>query len=57
MTKQPNTIEKDLNKIRIQLYEMDKNLSPAERVKRAKERTMEYEKRYGIKAVSKPIAS
>jgi hypothetical protein len=48
-----NTIEEELNKIRIKLYEETKDLTLEERRKRAKERRKMYEKKYGLKFINR----
>ena len=53
MSRSKNTIEDELNKIRIELYEAEKHLSSKESVKKAKERTKKYAEKYGLKIVSR----
>ena len=49
--KKPNTIEKDLNAIRISLYEETKNMSPAELTAHIKAQTDSMLKKHGITPV------
>ena len=46
-------VEAELNKIRIKLYEEEKNLTSEEISRRAKERRKMYEEKYGLKFVSR----
>ena len=48
-----NTIEDELNRIRIKLYEDTKDLTSEERKKRAKDRKKIYEEKYGLKFISR----
>jgi len=48
-----NAIEEEINKIRIDLYEEQKNLTSEEKVEKAKERTKMYAEKYGLKIVSR----
>ena len=53
MINNKNTIEEELNKIRIELYEAEKHLSSEECVKRAKDRTRKTAEKYGLRVVSR----
>ena len=47
--KTPNTIEQDLNKIRIAIYEETKDMTPAQRVERVNRIGETVAKKYGFK--------
>ena len=49
--KNPNTIEKDLNAVRVSLYEETKNMSPSELTAHIKEQTEPILKKHGITPV------
>ncbi|MCL2860498.1 MAG: hypothetical protein FWF46_08155 [Oscillospiraceae bacterium] len=53
MTKTISDVEKEINKIRIELYNETKNLSVEERVKRTNKLGKELAKKYDFKIVSK----
>ena len=50
--KTPNTIEQDLNKIRLQIYEETKNMTPAQRAERVNKIGEAAAKKYGFKIVA-----
>lgn len=50
--RRPNTIEQEVNQIRLQIYEEIKNLSTEERVARVNKIAEAASKKYGFKLVS-----
>ena len=51
--KKPNTIEKEIDEIRVRLYEEIKGMSPAEMNAYLRAQVAPIEKEFGIKAVSR----
>jgi len=49
--KKNNTIERDINKIRISIYEETKDMTPEQRVKYTRERTEPIIQKYGLKVI------
>ena len=49
MTKTQNTIEEQVNKARVEIYNEQKNLTAEQRAKQMQERTQVYAEKYGIK--------
>ena len=54
MTK--NTIEQEVNKARIEIYNEQKNLSPEERATQMQEKTKLYAKKYGMQIASTQLS-
>ena len=52
--KTPNTIEADINQIRLKIYEQEKNMTPAQRVERVNRSAEAAFKRIGYKLVDQP---
>ena len=52
--KKPNTIERDINRIRLKIHEETKDMTPAQHVEFVKRRTDPIIKKYGFKLVEKP---
>jgi hypothetical protein len=50
--KTPNTIEQDLNKIRLAIYEETKDMTPAQRAERVNRIGEAAAKKYGFKIVA-----
>lgn len=50
--KTPNTIERDINKIRLAIYEETKDMTPAQRAERVNRIGEASAKKYGFKIVS-----
>ena len=50
--KKPNTIEQEINKIRLEIYEETKNMTVRERVERVNKIGEEAAKQYGFKRVA-----
>jgi len=50
--KTPNTIEQDINRIRLKIYEETKDMTPAQRVDYYRRNTEPIIKQYGFKVVS-----
>jgi len=46
--KKPNTIEQEINRIRLEIYEETKNLTPDERTRRSNERGQKLAAQYGF---------
>jgi len=53
--KKPNNIEKELDAIRVSLYEEIKGMSPSEMNAYMREQVAPIENKYGIRPVNKPI--
>jgi hypothetical protein len=49
--KNPNTIEKELNAIRVDFYEKTKHMTSAERIAYLREQTAPVNEKYGIKPI------
>jgi len=49
--KKNNTIEQDINKIRLAIYEETKNMTPEERVEYTRRTTEPIIKQYGLKVI------
>ena len=54
MMKKPNTIEKEINAIRVDFYEKTKGMSPSEMNAYIKEQTEPIHKEFGITPVNAP---
>ena len=50
--KTPNTIERDINKIRLAIYEETKDMTPAQRAERVNKIGEAAAKKYGFKIVA-----
>jgi len=50
--KTPNTIERDINRIRLKIYEETKDMTPAQRVDYYRRNTEPVIKKYGLKLVA-----
>ena len=50
--KTPNTIERDINKIRLAIYEETKDMTPAQRAERVNKIGEAAAKKYGFKIVT-----
>ena len=48
-----NTIEQDINRIRLEIFEETKGITPEQRVERTRKSTDETIKKYGFKVVEK----
>ena len=51
--KKPNTIEDDLDKIRLQIHERTKDMTPAQYVEYIRKRAEPVIKKYGLKVVNR----
>ncbi|MCL2337570.1 MAG: hypothetical protein FWC60_09145 [Firmicutes bacterium] len=49
-----NTIEREINRIRLEIYEETKNMTPEQRVQHTRKSTDETIKKYGFKLVGAP---
>jgi len=50
----PNTIEEDINRIRLAIYEETKNMTPEQCAERRERNTLEFVKKSGYRFVSHP---
>ena len=48
-----NTIEQDINRIRLEIYEETKGMTPKQRVEHTRKVTSETIKKYGLKIIEK----
>ena len=48
-----NTIEQDINRIRLEIYEETKGMTPEQRVEHTRKATDETIKKYGFKVIEK----
>jgi beta-lactam-binding protein with PASTA domain len=55
--KMPNTIEQEINQIRLQIYEQTKDMTPAQLTEYYKQSTEDTIKEYGFKVVTKTEVS
>jgi len=51
--KTPNTIEQEINRIRLEIYEETKHMTPAQRAERVNRIGEEAAKKYGFKRIAR----